>query len=218
MQTILFIHFMILSFIFGFLAAAIGVFPPGLINMTAAKISLVDGRLRALLFVLGAVIVIFFQTYIAVVFANYINTHPEIIILFREIGLIIMFFATLYFLLFAKKQKLKNPNKIKIKSKKSRFFTGMVLSAINVLPIPYYVLITVTLASYNVFSFCTTSIYSFVSGVVVGSFAVFYCYVVLFEKFKVKADYALNNMNTILGTVTGIITLLSFFNVIKYYY
>lgn len=209
---------MIFSFFFGFIAAAIGVFPPGLINMTAAKISLIDGRIRAILFVIGAVIVIFFQTYIAVVFANYISTHTEIIILFREIGLIIMLFATVYFLLFAKKQKIKNPNKIKIKSKKSRFFMGMVLSAINVLPIPYYVLITVTLASYNLFSFSILPIYSFVSGVVVGSFAVFYCYVVLFEKFKSKADYALNNMNTILGIITGIVALISFFNVINYYF
>ena len=208
---------MVFPFLFGFLAATVGVFPPGLINMTAAKISLIDGRVRALLFVLGAIIVIFFQTYIAVVFANYINTHPEIIILFREIGIVIMFFATLYFLLFAKKQKMKDPNKIKIKSKKGRFFMGMVLSAINILPIPYYVLITVTLASYNLFSFQPEPIYSFVSGVVFGSFTVFYCYVVLFEKFKYKADYILNNMNTILGSITGFIMLLTLFNVAKFY-
>ena len=54
-----------LPFIFGFLAAAVGVFPPGLINMTAAKISILDGRLRAMMFVFGALIVIFFQTYIS---------------------------------------------------------------------------------------------------------------------------------------------------------
>ena len=60
-------------FLFGFLAAAIGIFPPGLINMTAAKISILDGRLRGMMFVLGALIVIFFQTYISVIFANYIN-------------------------------------------------------------------------------------------------------------------------------------------------
>lgn len=209
---------MVIPFLFGFLAASIGVFPPGLINMTAAKISLVDGRVRALLFVLGATIVIFFQTYISVVFANYINTHPKIIILFREIGMVIMFFATLYFLLCAKKQKLKDPNKITIKSKKGRFFMGMGISVINILPIPYYVLITVALASYNLFSFQTVPIYSFVSGVVCGSFAVFYCYVVLFEKFKYKADYVLNNMNTILGIITGLITLVTLFNVAKYYY
>ena len=208
---------MVFPFFFGFLAAVLGVFPPGLINMTAAKISLVDGRIRALLFVLGAVVVVFFQTYVAVVFANYINSHPEIIILFREIGVVIMLFATLYFLLFAKKQKIKDPNKIRIKSKRGRFLMGMVISAINVLPIPYYVLITVALASYNLFQFQSVPIYSFVSGVVAGSAAVFYCYVVLFEKFKSKTDYVLNNMNTILGLITGLITLVTLFNIIKYY-
>ena len=208
---------MVLPFLFGFLAALIAIAPPGLINMTAAKISLIDGRVRALLFVLGAVIVIFFQTYISLVFANYINTHPEIIILFREIGLVIMFFTSLYFLLFAKKQKTKDQNKVKIKSKKGRFFMGVVLSAINVLPIPYYVLITVTLASYNLFSFLPAPIYSFVSGVVIGSFTVFYFYVVLFKKFKSKTDYILNNMNTILGSITGLIAIITLFHLIKFY-
>jgi len=33
-----------LPFFFGFLAAVVGVIPPGLINMTAAKVSLVDGK------------------------------------------------------------------------------------------------------------------------------------------------------------------------------
>lgn len=208
---------MVLPFLFGFLAALIAIAPPGLINMTAAKISLIDGQVRALLFVLGAVIVIFFQTYISLVFANYINTHPEIIILFREIGLVIMFFTSLYFLLFAKKQKTKDQNKVKIKSKKGRFFMGVVLSAINVLPIPYYVLITVTLASYNLFSFLPAPIYSFVSGVVIGSFTVFYFYVVLFKKFKSKTDYILNNMNTILGSITGLIAIITLFHLIKFY-
>lgn len=206
---------MVIPFLFGFLAASIGVFPPGLINMTAAKISIIDGRVRALMFILGATIVVFFQTYVAVVFANYINLHPEIIILFREIGTVIMFFATIYFLFFAKKQKIKD--KIKIKSKKSRFFMGMVISAINILPIPYYVLITVTLAAFHLFSFQPVPIYSFVSGVVAGSFSIFYCYVVMFEKFKPKATYFINNMNTILGTVTAIVTVFTLLNVIKYY-
>ena len=209
------IYFMAIPFLFGFLAASIGVFPPGLINMTAAKISIIDGRVRALMFILGATIVVFFQTYIAVVFANYINLHPEIIILCREIGTVIMFFATIYFLFFAKKQKIKD--KIKIKSKKSRFFMGMVISAINILPIPYYVLITVTLAAFHLFSFQPVPIYSFVSGVVAGSFTIFYCYVVMFEKFKPKATYLINNMNTILGTVTAIVTVFTLLNVIKYY-
>ena len=35
-----------LPFIFGFMAALVGIIPPGLINLTAAKISLIDGKKR----------------------------------------------------------------------------------------------------------------------------------------------------------------------------
>jgi threonine/homoserine/homoserine lactone efflux protein len=48
-----------LPFFFGFLAAIIGVIPPGIINMTAAKVSLIDGKKRAMMFVLGALIIVF---------------------------------------------------------------------------------------------------------------------------------------------------------------
>ena len=208
----------ILPFIFGFLAAAIGVFPPGLINMTAAKISILDGRLRGMMFVFGALIVIFFQTFVSVIFAKYINSHPEIILLFRKIGFVIMLFATIYFLMFAKKQKIKDQNRIKVKSKSSRFFMGIVISAINVFPIPYYVLVSVTLAGYNVFAFETGPIYSFVIGVVLGSFIIFYWYVVFFENLKTKTDFFVSNMNSIIGSITGFVGLLTLFYLLKHYF
>ena len=95
---------------------------------------------------------------------------------------------------------------------------GILISAINIFPIPYYAFISVTLASYNIFTFDTVSIYSLVSGVVLGSFAVFYFYVVFFTKMKSKTDYFMQNMNKILGIITGIGALLTLVNVIKYYF
>lgn len=207
----------ILPFLSGFIAALVGVLPPGLINMTAAKVSLIDGKKRAMMFVLGAIIIVFLQTYIAVIFAKYINQHKEVVILLREIGLFIFLALTIYFLKFAKKPKIKNNEDSKIKSKRSRFFMGMVISAINFFPIPYYALVAITLASYNIFQYETSSIYSLVLGIATGSFSVFYFYVVFFNKMKSKAEYFINNMNKILGTITGIITLLALFNVLKYY-
>lgn len=206
-----------LPFIFGFFAAAIGVFPPGLINMTATKISLIDGKKQALFFVFGALLIIYFQTYISVIFALYIDQHQEIVILFREIGLVIFSVLTVYFLFFAKKPKLKDRGNVKVKSKRSRFFMGMVISAINFFPIPYYVLISITLASYNLFYFSTLPICSFVFGVVAGSFFIFYMYVVFFNKMKSKTDFFVNNMNRIIGCITGIVALFTLLNVVKYY-
>jgi threonine/homoserine/homoserine lactone efflux protein len=207
-----------LPFLSGFFAAIIGVFPPGLINMTAAKVSLTDGRKRALMFVLGALIVIFYQTYISVIFAQYINSHQDIVALLREIGMIIFIGISVYYLFFAKTPNLHPDDDFHIKSKRSRFFMGMIISAINFFPIPYYVLVSITLATYNFFSFDTLSIYSLVSGVVVGSFLVFYLYITFFNKMKSKTDYFVQNMNKIIGTITGAVALITLFNILKNYF
>ncbi|TRX36662.1 LysE family transporter [Flavobacterium restrictum] len=206
----------ILSFLLGFATAFIGISPPGLINMTAVKINLKEGKRTALWFVLGAVLVIFFQTTVAIFFARVIDGKPALILLLREIGCVVFAFLTVYFLWIAKKPKRKK-GKIKKYSKSSRFFLGMLLSTLNLFPIPYYVLVSITLASYSLFSFDLFSILIFVSGVVTGSFLVFYCYVSFFERIESKADYIVRNMNTIIGSITGIITLITLWNISTYY-
>ena len=207
----------ILPLFLGFLTALVGVFPPGLINMTAAKISTEDGKSRAMLFTAGALVVVFFQTLVALIFAGYIASHQEVVILLREIGFGVFSVLTVYFLLIAKKPKKKQKEAIKIKSKKSRFFLGMFISLINFLPIPYYVFASVGLASFQYFVFDTTSIYAFVIGVVLGSFVIFYSYIAFFKRIESKTDYIVKNMNAIIGTVTGVIAITTLYHILKYY-
>ena len=207
-----------ISFLSGFMTAVIGIFPPGLINMTAAKTSVNDGRNRAMLFVFGALVIIFFQTYISLLFAQYINKHQEVVVLLREVGLVIFSALSVYFLMFAKKPNMQREKALQIKSKKSSFFIGMLISVINFFPIPYYVFVSITLATFKIFSFDIFSIFSFVFGTVAGSFVVFYCYVVFFDKMKSKTYYFVRNMNTIIGIITGIVALISLVNILKYYY
>jgi threonine/homoserine/homoserine lactone efflux protein len=200
----------------GFVTAVIGIIPPGLINMTAAKVNLKEGKKNALWFVLGAVIVIFFQAYLAILFALVIDKRPDIVLLLREVGLGIFTALTIYFLWIAKKPKIKKAN-IEKSSKKKRFFLGMLLSALNFFPIPYYVFISITLSSYMLFSFSTVSVFTFVSGVVLGSFLVFYIYISFFRRIENKADSILKNMNTIIGSITGLVSVITLFNIIRYY-
>lgn len=204
-------------FLFGFLAAVIGIIPPGLINLTAAKISLIDGKNSALKFVFGALVVIFLQTYISVFFAQYINSHQGIVVLLREIGLVIFIALSVYFLKFARKHSDNSQTPNVIKSKRNRFLVGMFVSAINFFPIPYYVLISITLASYKLFSFELIQEFLFVFGVLLGSSMVFYLYVEFFNKMKNKADYFIANMNKIIGTITGIVALITLINLLKLY-
>ena len=205
------------SLFLGFFTAFIGIIPPGLINMTAAKVNLKEGKRNAMWFVLGAILVIFFQSFFAILFAKIINRRPDLVTLLREVGLGIFATLTLYFLVLAKKPKDKT-RKFKKNSKTNRFFMGMLLSGLNFLPIPYYVFVSVTLASFKLFSFDPTSIFIFVNGVILGSFLVFYCYISFFNKIENKTDYVTKNMNTIIGSITGLISMITLWNVIKYYW
>ena len=207
---------LITSLFLGFVTAFIGITPPGLINMTAAKVNLKEGKKSALWFVLGAVVVIFFQAYLAILFAQFIEGRPDVIVLLREVGLGIFASLSVYFLFIAKKPKIKK-GKIKKKSTSTRFFLGMLLSALNFFPIPYYVFVSITLASYKLFFFDMTNVFIFVTGVVSGSFFVLYCYVAFFQKIQDKTDYFMRNMNTIIGTITGVISLITLINIIRYY-
>ena len=206
----------ITSLFLGFITAFIGITPPGLINMTAAKVNLKEGKRSAYWFVLGAVIIIFCQASLAIFFAQFIKARPDVVVLLREVGFGIFLLLTIYFLFIAKKPK-KKKGKIKKKSTSTRFFLGMLLSALNFFPIPYYVFVSVTLASYNLFYFDITSVLVFVTGVVLGSFLVFYCYITFFQKIQDKTDYLMRNMNTIIGSITGLVSLITLINIIKYY-
>lgn len=208
----------VLPLLLGLVVATLGISPPGLINMTAARISVQYGKTRALMFTLGALLVIFFQTLLALIFARYIDAHQEVIILLREIGFGIFGILTIYFFWIAKKPKVKLKEELKLKSKTSRFFLGMLISAINFFPIPYYVFVSVSLASFGWFTFEMFSIYAFVIGAVLGSFSVFYGYIAFFKRIENKAEYLIKNMNTIMGSITGLVSVLTLYNIIKFYY
>ncbi|WP_338841534.1 LysE family transporter [Flavobacterium ginsenosidimutans] len=202
----------------GFIAAAIGTIPPGLLNMTAAKIKMKEGKKNALSFVIGAVLVIFFQAYIAVLFARVIDNRPDVVTLLREVGFVIFSILTIYFLFFAKDPIAKKKTKIKKSSKKSSFFLGMLLSGLNFFPIPYYVVVSVTLASYNLFTFQNPIILTFVLGSVLGAFGILYSYIAFFGRIEKKTDYFMRNMNTIIGTITGLVAVATLFNILNYYF
>ncbi|MFC3335224.1 LysE family transporter [Flavobacterium palustre] len=207
---------LIISLFSGFISAFIGITPPGLLNMTAAKVSMKEGKRNAFWFVLGALLVIFCQVYIAVLFARIINARPDIILLLREVGFVIFAVLTVYFLWIAKQPKIKQP-KIKKHSKKKRFFMGMLLSGLNFFPIPYYVFVSIWLSSYAIFSFDFTSVSIFVSGAVLGSLLVFYFYIGFFKKIEKKADFILKNMNTIIGGITGLVSVITLINILEHY-
>lgn len=203
-----------MALLWGFFLSTIGIALPGLINMTAAKISVRDGRSRALIFVGGALVIIFIQTYIAVAFAKLINSRPDLIFMLQEIGLVLFSLLTIYFLFLAKKPKVKEED-TKVRTKVGRFFLGMLLSALNFFPIPYFVFVSVTLANNGHIQFAPLNNFMFVIGVLMGSFSIFYLYIIFFKRIEHKTDWMMRNMNYFLGSVTGLVALVNLIKILR---
>jgi threonine/homoserine/homoserine lactone efflux protein len=199
-----------LPLVLGFCIAFLAVILPGLINMTAAKISLQEGKNEAVSFAAGAAVVVFIQTFIAVLFARFISQHKEIVATLQEIGIFIFAGLSVYFFWIAKKPK-KIKAETKIKGKSNRFFFGMLLSMLNLLPIPFYVFASMGLSAAGYFSFDKIPVATFVAGVVLGSFSVFYLYIAAFKKIEKKTEFLMRNINIVIGSVTtfmAIVTLI----------
>ncbi|MGS2725415.1 lysine transporter LysE [Psychroserpens sp. BH13MA-6] len=200
-------------FFLGLIIALIGVIPPGLLNMTAAKISLKEGYARGIIFSVGVCFIVFLQTYIAAMFARYLSNHQSVVEILQRVAFVIFVLITIYFLLLAKSSQKPDVEPL-AKSKQSRFFQGIFLSAINVFPIPYQAYMTITIASFGWFAFDVTSIVTYCSGASTGTFVMLYVYIFFFDKVKDKKFTSQKNMNYIIGTITGLVAGVTFINIL----
>lgn len=195
--------------------ALVGVIPPGLLNMTAAKISLKEGPGRGITFSSGVCLVVFIQTYLAAIFARYLSNRPDIVEILQRVAFVIFVLITIYFLVIARNQKETNVEEADVMSKQSRFFHGMLLSALNVFPIPYQAYMTITLSSFGWMNFEKTSIVTYVTGAAMGTFVMLYFYIFFFDKIKDKKFTSQKSMNYSIGIITGIVALVTFINILK---
>jgi threonine/homoserine/homoserine lactone efflux protein len=202
-----------INFIIGLSAAIVGVIPPGLLNMSAAKISMREGRRKGLLFSLGVCITVIIQTYIALIFARYLDRHPEFIDVLQKVALGVFLSITIYFFFIAnniRKEPLKEVNN----SKSHRVFSGIFLAALNLLPVPYWVYISITFSSFGWFKFTAPELWAAVAASALGTFIVLAIYVWFFRK-KESGKKGRFNMNYIIGLVTAIISVITFIKILN---
>ncbi len=203
------------NFCVGLIASIIGVIPPGLLNMYAAKISMKEGRRNAFLFSFGVCVTVIAQTFIALLFARYIEMHPEIVAMLQKVALGIFICLTIYFFFIAKDTRREVPDKMH-HSKTNRFFSGMLIGALNLLPLPYWVYISLTFSKFGWFSFSHLGIATCVIASAIGTFAMLSIYVQFFRP-KDEPKKMNVNMNYIIGAITlviAVITLIKILNTI----
>lgn len=200
---------LIYNFIIGFLGAFIGVIPPGLLNMSAAKISMKAGRRRGLLFSAGVCLTVMVQTFVALVFARFLDGHPQYIDALQKVALGIFICLTLYFFFIARDSRRPVPEDIN-HSRANRFFYGMFLAVINLLPLPYWVYVGITFSRFKWFSFDQPAIWAAVIASGLGTFLMLVLYIQYFHnkdrvtRFNVNMNYVIGLITAIISVVTGI--------------
>ncbi|WP_310994087.1 lysine transporter LysE [Aequorivita marina] len=201
------------NFFIGFFGAFIGVLPPGLINMYAAKISMKEGRKRAFLFAIGVCITVMLQTLVAFLFAEYIGKHPEIVSMLQKVALGIFISLTIYFIFIAKdtRREIKDRSE---NSKKNRFFLGIFIAMLNLLPLPYWMYLSITFSAFGMFTFAQPALWVAVIASGMGTYASLALYVQFFRPKEHSKKLKLN-MNYVIGTITAVISIITFLKIVK---
>lgn len=197
-------------FFFGFIMAFGGLLAPGMLNMTAVRTSIEKGKKAGVIFSAGAASFVFVQASIALVFANYLNRHPEIIEKLNIAGVIVFLILAIFFFIQARK-KFKAEGK---NQKGNLFFIGMFMSAINMLAIPFYLGLSTYLSAKEQLILTQPYISIFVIGAVLGAFMLFVTYVGLANTIVKRVYFIARNINFILSVLFLILALLTLIKIL----
>lgn len=199
--------------IFGFSVGFLGVIPPGLLNMTAAKISVKQNRRAARVFALGAALVVIAQVYVGVFFSKILNDNPDILEMMEQFAIAVFIALSIFF--FIKARTDAGPEVEPVDSSDGKLFSqGIVLSALNIFPIPFYIGFSSFLASRGLFTFKFPAAHVFIAGAALGTFMMLLGYGILVRLFNFNSHTFARKVHYILAALTLMIAL---FTLVKLY-
>lgn len=206
------------AFAFAVLFSFVGVLPPGIVNMTVANYSVKKSLTKAKKFINGALLVVFAQSVLAFYFATFLESHKQVMQNLKLVGSVVFILLTLFFIGKGIQNFIHSKDEIKKKSNKSKlkpFLHGIVISGLNVFPIPYYAFVSLYLSDFIEGFFTNLVGLAFVLGTTLGTFAVFLGYAYLFRKIKHKVTFFIKNINFIIAIITGLIAVFTIYNLNK---
>lgn len=173
-------------FLITYFAALLGVVPPGLVNMTVAKTCVEKGKKNGLYVALGATIVVIIQATVAVLLSKYIFGNEFVQNILLRAGLVIFILLAVYFFIQAKKRGgIEHQSR---KANSNSIFKGMLIAALNIFPIPYFVAIAGALNVGVGDSYDWSRIVAFILAASMGSFTTLYLYVLSFIRIEKQAE------------------------------
>ena len=201
----------VLAIFLGLIISIGGIIIPGMLNMTIAKISIKESQKQALNFALGAVVVVFIQSFLGTYFAKFLDANPVFSEGLKKIGTFIFIGLTVAFFIMGLNSKKKKEVEVKIEQKRNRFFYGMALSAFNMFAIPWYALTTLMMSSKDLFNYDMLSILLFSLSAATGTYFVFYLYARFFKLIEHRLTFIVKNINFLIAFLTGIVAISSLY-------
>lgn len=205
-------HHLFILFFATFSAAFMATVPPGLLNMNAAKVSVEKGKANGIIFSIGVSTIIMLQATIAVYISRFLDNNPDVIAMLLKIAMVVFAFFALYFFWAAKRNKVPNPELVKI-SKKNSFLKGMGLAAVNLLTIPYYSGLNIMWNASGWIQFKVSDIAIFILAAGLGTFSVLYMYTIYFNKLENRTNHFSQNSNYILSGLMVVLLVITLFRV-----
>lgn len=188
--------------------------PPGLLNMNAAKTSVERGKMDGIIFSLGVSSMITLQAYISVLISKFLYRNPEVIDILLKLAILVFAIFSVYFFVAAKRRKADELKMINVSKKRSSYFRGILLAAVNFLTIPYYAGVNAMWTATGLIKFEAWDVVTFILAAGTGTFTVLYLYTVYFNKLEAKSDRFSKNSNYIMSVlmlVLLVITLIRIF-------
>ncbi len=203
----------VLHLFFGLVIGFVGVIPPGLLNLTAAKISVKQTRKAAIMFALGASIVVIGQVYVGVFFSKLLNDNPETLLMLEQFAAIAFIGLSIFFFIRAMLDT-GSPEVKKIdKSPIKLFGQGIILSVLNIFPIPFYIGFSSFLASRGLFKFTYPMAHLFIIGAALGTFLMLLAYIKYVKKFGFDSNTFARKINYVLGGLTLFIAVFTIYRI-----
>lgn len=199
-------------FLVTFFASLVGVIPPGLVNMTVARTCLERGKKNGVLVAIGASLVVVIQATLAILLAKYIFFNPFVRNMLLRTGAVIFFLMAIYFFAKAKQRS----TKIKVyRSNSSRsFFKGVMMSVINVLPIPYFCAIAAGMSVSGKIEYDAFKIAIFALAAGSGTFVTLYLYVFSFLQIEKRTATITKYSNYFMGVLMLILVIITLARII----
>jgi threonine/homoserine/homoserine lactone efflux protein len=200
-----------LHIILGFVMAFLSLTPPGMLNMTVVRTTIEKNRREGFWFALGAATVVILQAFIALAFAKYFANNPHIVERLKLAGIFVLFLLSVAFFIQARK-KFKGEG---AKRKGRSFVVGFLMGTMNMLAIPFYLVLSSVLENRGMLIIEQPYITLFVLGVFLGSFSLFLVYLQFAMIIQKRAQFIARNINYILSILFFILGILSLFKTLK---